>query len=70
MNYFDSTFSELLEIIISFLHYDQLNSFISILNNNDSVNWSIIFSYRFGYYQQVNKDKYIAFISIESLKMN
>lgn len=68
MSYLQVIPTELIDITISFLEYDDINKFISILPYSDLIKWGDIGTYHFGFYQNLNKDKYITYIAIESFK--
>ena len=67
MDYFQLIPPELIEILISYLSSDSLDSFIQCYSFN-SLNWYIVFKYHFGYHKNVNMLEYKRFLGIETLK--
>ena len=67
MDYFQLIPPELIEILISYLNSDSLDSFIQCYSFN-SLNWFIIFKYHFEYNKNVNLIEYKKYLGIETLK--
>src|SRR4029078_4152739 len=71
MDYLQLIPVELLEIVISYLEYKSIKSFIDIVPYPKLINWTTIYSYyfgTFGTYLNINKDIYFKYLGIESLK--
>lgn len=68
MDYLQLIPTELIEITISFLEYADLINFTTLIPYPNLINWSTIHIYHFGSYTNVNKDKYMSYLTIESLK--
>ena len=67
MDYFQLIPTELIEILISFLNNDSLDSFIQCYSFN-SLNLYIVFKYHFGYHKNVNLSEYKRYLGLETLK--
>lgn len=70
INYLESFPSKLIDIVISFLDYDDLLNFIDIIPNGDLINWINIFYYRYNkplVTIRKYKDVYINYFGIEVL---
>jgi len=65
-NYLRLIPSELIEILISYLNYDDFNSLT--YNYSFNLDWNIVFKYHFNYYKTINRKEYKRYLGIESLK--
>jgi len=66
MDYFNLTPSELNNIILSYLPFDDLVLLLKTFNWIN-LNWSVIHQYHFGEYNQIELNKYLTRLASESL---
>ena len=68
MDYFEYINYDIIEIIISYLNFDEFKLFTKSYNNLiNHLDWNKIFYFRFNYYYSSNLEKYRSFIAIEKL---
>lgn len=60
MDYFEFTPVEIIEIIVAYLHVDDVENILPMIKY--PLNWSDVYSHRFGEYRKIDYSEYLKYL--------